>query len=306
MSSRTTFAALCLLLLTFATAGAQTPTAGGGDRGFNLKHQKADTTTTAEKKKEVQRKVFAPHILPNRLEASLTLGFLDLNNNLIEYPGRMIYKRTTEYTYYGDVSLKGKSAFNPVLRVGYTLTPWLGVESVWGISVSEYSSTISNTLAKSNDINSQTEILNPEVGPYDAEQRSMITLNTGLNAVCYPLNLWQDRESHWHPFLVGGVGGSWFSMNSNYADKPASSMTLTGGGGLRLIADKLISVRIEVLYNYSQIRFRPADQFLNLNGGTLIVPVDTLPAEGPPVPVKEFQKETIGALSWGIGFIAAF
>jgi len=282
-------------------AGAQTPPP---EKSFNLKHQQAETTSTTVKKAE--RKRYVPHIAAHQLEASLTLGFLDLNTNLIAYPQRIIYKRSNEFTYYGNVTLHGQSSFNPRVRLGYTLTRWLGVESEFGISVSEYSSTIKNPIGISNDINSSNTDENPTIGPYDAEQRSLISLQTGLDAICYPLNILHDRESRWHPFIIGGVGGQWLSMNSNYTDKAASNLNFSAGGGLRLIADNLISVRLEVMYNYSVVRFAPATKFLDLNGGTLIVPVDMLPSQGPPVQVTEYPKETLSALSWGLGFTAAF
>jgi hypothetical protein len=45
---------------------------------------------------------------------------------------------------------------------------------------------------------------------------------------------------------------------------------------------------------------------MELNEGTLIIPVYQLPAEGSMTPATEFEAQDIGALSWAIGFTATF
>ena len=44
------------------------------------------------------------------LELSFALGFLDLNTTLLQHD-QIIYKYTTEFTYWGDIELSGESAF---------------------------------------------------------------------------------------------------------------------------------------------------------------------------------------------------
>lgn len=102
------------------------------------------------------------------------------------------------------------------------------------------------------------------------------------------------------------MGRTWYSLNSNYTFGSTSAWTLTGGAGLRFVADDLISIRLEALYNHSQIRFKPAPVWQSLNEGTLLIPLYELPDQGQIIPVTEFDSETIGALSWAVGFTASF
>lgn len=300
MSHRTILAIVGLLALLAASATAQTP-----ERSFNLKRA-AIADTTARAAQEAQKPRYVPGLQAGRLEASLTLGYLDLNTPMVTYPERLIYKYSTDFTYYGDVVLQGESAFNPVLRLSYSLAPWFALEGTGGISVSEYRSKITSRIGISNELDSDERILDPALGPYDGEQRSCITLSGGLSALYYPFDTGKSGEGRWHPFLIGGAGRTLYSLNSNYTAQGTSAWTLSGGGGLRFIADELVSVRFEVIYNRSRIQFDPAERFLSLNDGTLSIPLDALPDVGRPVTVTEFPEQIISALSWGIGFTAGF
>ncbi len=301
MSWRTILASLGLLALGVSAATAQT--AAPQQKTFNLKRVTVADTSRAESAPVEER--YVPRVEAGRLEGSITLGYLDLATTLVSYPDRMIYKRTDEYTFYGDVELQGESAFNPMLRLGYTLTPWFALEGVGAISVSEYSSKISRTVRISNELGSGDRDYDVPLGEYDAEQRSCVTLSGGVNAVYYPFNHGQ-RTGRWNPFLLGGVGNTWYSLNSDYTEGSASSLTLTGGAGVRFVADDLISVRLEVLYNRSKVRFTPTETYLSLDEGTVKIPLFTLPEVGAPTVVDEFEEHTVGAMSWALGVTAVF
>jgi len=305
MSQRSLLAALAALVLASGVATAQTP---APEKTFSLKHAaKADSVAQAgEKAAEAAKPTWTPGLRQGALDASLSLGYLNLGTPLVTNAERMIYRYTTSNYYFGDVVLQGDSAFNPVLRLGYGLKRWLTVEGVGGISVSEYKANITRTISLSTDPTNDERIEGIPLGEFDAEQRSCITLNAGLNGIIYPLDINGDGSGRLHPFLLGGVGRTWYSLNSNYTLGSASSMTLTGGAGLRFIADELISVRIEALYNHSTVQFDPAPTWLELNEGTVKVPLYQLPEEGNFTPVTTFDKQTLGALSWAIGFTATF
>ena len=114
-----------------------------------------------------------------------------------------------------------------------------------------------------------------------------------------------DGKGRWHPFLLGHIGQIWYDLNSSYTKENASSMNYGGGGGIRYIADELISVRIQVTYNTSEAQFKPSDAFDTLNEGTIEIPVVQF-VRGAWVTVDEFEPQTISALSWAIGFTASF
>lgn len=302
--------ALATLALSAVAAAAQADTPPAPEKSFSLKHQRADTTGLARRTgaEDATKQHYTPRIEAGKLELGMTLGFLDLNQTLLDHPRRLIYKRTDEFTYYGRVFLQGESAFNPVMRLSYNLTPWFGLENVSGISVSEYHSVIDSTVAFSNEVGSGLRVDNPPLGEFDAERRSCITLSSSLNAVIYPFNIGssEGRASRWHPYLTGGVGRSWYSLNSNYTDKTTGAWNLSGGGGLRFIADDLISVRFEVVYNRATVEFEPNDNFTVEDEGTLPIPLYEWQQGSAPAPVQSFASQTLSSLSWGLGFTASF
>ncbi|MHB8080514.1 MAG: hypothetical protein ACYDIE_14825 [Candidatus Krumholzibacteriia bacterium] len=301
MSQRSLLAALAGLVLACGVANAQTP---APEKTFNLKKPaRADTTAQV---REAAKPAWKPALEPGRLEASISLGYLNLSTPLVSHANRLIYRYTAANYYFGDIVLKGSSAFNPVLRLGYDVKRWFTLEGVWGISVSEYKANISNTVSLSTDPANNERISGIPLGEFDAEQRSCITVNSGLNGIIYPFDLKGDGTGRLHHFLLGGYGRTWYSLNSNYTLGSTAAWTLTGGAGLRFIADDLISIRIEALYNRSTIQFKPAETWQSLNEGTLLIPLYELPAQGDIVPVTEFNSESIGALSWAIGFTARF
>lgn len=303
MSQRSLLATLGVLVLTGSVATAQTP---APEKTFNLKHAAAADTTARAQARESAQPSWTPGLRQGRLEASFSIGYLNLGTPLLSSPNRMIYRISTENLYFGDVVMKGDSAFNPVLRLSYGLRKWFAIEGVWGMSVSEYKANIDSTVSLSTDPANDERIYGVPLGEFDAEQRSCITLNSGLNGIIYPFDIAGDGGGRLHPFLLGGFGRTVYSINSNYTRGSTSAWTLTGGGGLRYIADDLISIRIEALYNRSRIRFDPAETWMSLNEGTTIIPVLQLPNSGDMTTVTEFEAHDISALSWAIGFTATF
>jgi hypothetical protein len=303
MSQRSLLATLAVLVLTGGVATAQTP---APEKTFNLKHISAADTTARVQARETAKPSWAPGLRQGRLEATFSIGYLNLGTPLLSSSNRMIYRISTENIYFGDVVLQGDSAFNPVLRLGYGLKKWFTIEGVWGISVSEYKANIDSTLSISTDPANDERIYGVPLGEFDAEQRSSITLSSGLNGIIYPFDITGDGSGRLHPFLLGGIGRTLYSLNSNYTQGSTSAWTLTGGAGLRYVADDLISIRFEALYNHSRVRFDPAETWMELNEGTTLIPILQLPRTGEMSTVTEFEAHDISALSWAIGFTATF
>ena len=214
-------------------------------------------------------------VYKRQIEVSFAFGFLDFNKVLWEHD-QIIYKFTTDATSWGDVKIQGESAFNPVLRLGYNLTKWISLEAVGGVAITEYTSTITNRYSRENKPNSPI-IEDPPLGEYDAENRSLLTLQASLNAVLYPLNIVGDGKGKLHPYLTVGAGKMWYEMNSNYFDGTAGANDLSTGLGLRLLADKNISVRFEVLGHFNTVEFTPSEYFTTLDEGTVVVPLTENP-----------------------------
>jgi hypothetical protein len=257
---------------------------------------------------EEELEIWEPGLERGTVEISFGFGFTDYNKVLWEHD-QIIYKYTTDATYWGDVNIQSESAFNPVLRLGYMLTDWFSLEGIAGASFAAYTSTITNRRSRENKPNAPI-VDDPALGEFDAENRSLRTLQASLNAVVYPLSILGDAKGKLHPYVTGGVGGLWYEMNSNYFKGISQANDFNAGGGLRLLVDKNISVRFEVLAHFNTIEFTPAEYFTSLDEGTLIVPLNEYPKR-PDGSVEEkvvtkFDPQSLSLLNWSIGVHGSF
>jgi len=257
---------------------------------------------------EEDMEMWEPKIEGGTIEVSFAFGFLDFNKVLWEHD-QIIYKYTTDATYWGDVKIKGESAFNPVLRLGYNLTDWISIEGIAGLAITEYNSTITNRRSRENKPGAPI-IDDPPLGEFDAELRSLLTINASVNAVLYPLSIFDDGTGKLHPFVTGGIGAMWYEMNSNYFDGASAADDVNFGGGLRILVDKNISVRFEVIAHMNEIEFTPADNFSTRNEGTVVVPLNEYPRnEDGSVNeqvVTKYSSQSLTLLNWSIGVQGSF
>jgi hypothetical protein len=245
------------------------------------------------------------------LEFSFALGFLDLNSTLLSHD-QIIYKYTTEYTYWGDIELTGQSAFAPMLRLGHSVNNWLSFEGIACLSFSEYTAQITNAKSRKNETNAPVED-NFSIGEFDAEHRSLITFLGGGSLLLYPLNVAGDGNGLFngllHPYVSGGFGRMWYDMNSQYSAGPVSTNNLSFGAGIRLLGDEQISLRFEVLYHMNTVEFEPPEYFQILDEGTTrILLEDHIEIDGQRVDqiVETFEPNDISSLNWTIGVQATF
>lgn len=318
MSVRSTLLAFCILAVgltalsaanviaqTAATPAGTTTPAPAKPRTFKLQHETATTAQDLDVEGG-KAEAWIPGIRKGSVELSMSLGFMGLSSTLLEHQ-QMIYKYTTEATYWGDVKVNGQSAFNPLLRVGYNASQWLAVEGLAGLSISEYSSTVVNRHSRENKPGAQIDDAEPALGEFDAEARSLITLQAGADVVVYPFNIKGDGLGRWHPYLTGMVGRVWYDMNSDFTAGAAAANDLALGGGLRLLPDRNVSVRIEASYHLNSVQFDPAQYFLETNEGTTRVPLNEYPTgvvDGRPI--TEFASHDVNYLAWSIGFQGSF
>lgn len=246
-----------------------------------------------------------PRVDQGTIEVSLSLGFLNLNTTLLEHE-QIVYKYTQENTYFGDVTVKGETAFNPVLRLGVNISRWFALEAQGGVSFCDYTTTIENRKYQKNEPEAPV-IADPPLGEFDAEARSLLTGQAGLNAVVYPFNIKTRSSSRFHPYLTGGFEHFWYNMNSNYTGGgTAGSLGANLGAGIRLLADENVSVRFEVLFHRNTLDWTPAEFFTELNEGTLQIPLEDWPNEAARRPVTEFQSHDLNLLNWSIGVQGSF
>ncbi|MFO7609529.1 MAG: hypothetical protein R6X35_10085 [Candidatus Krumholzibacteriia bacterium] len=273
-----------------------------GEQTFRLQRDSATAARELEFDDEAQR--WKPRVDQGTIEVSLSLGFLNLNTTLLEHE-QIVYKYTQENTYFGDVAIKGQTAFSPVLRLGANISRWFALEGQGGLSFSDYTTSIENRKYQKNEPEAPI-ISDPPLGEFDAEQRSLLTGQAAINAVVYPFNIRSRVTSRVHPFVTGGIERFWFNMNSNYVDDTASAWGANLGAGIRLLADENVSVRFEVVFHRTTLEWTPAESFTELNDGTLPIPLEDWPAESLRRPVTEFTSHDLNLLNWSIGVQGTF
>jgi hypothetical protein len=308
MSHKFVFALTILAMILFcAPAGAQDAQEKEAEPTFKLLRDSATAAAELELEEEEQAR-WEPAITGGSLEVSFFLGFLNLKHTVLAHD-QIIYKYTEEATFWGDINMSGETAFNPGLRLGYNLNKWFSVEGVTTISFSEYSTTVTNRKRRPNEPGAPVDFNEPALGEFDAEARSLITGSVGVNALVYPLNINGDGKGRFHPFVTGGVAAMWYDMNSNFTDGPAGTTDLNIGGGIRLLADRNISIRLEVLFHRNSVEFTPPEYFSELNEGTTLVPLNEYPVVDDVLQeqqVQSYESNSISSLSYSIGVQGSF
>lgn len=283
---------------------AQTP---GPIKTFKLLRD-SDTAAAELDLEEEQKESWVRQLSNHDIELSMSLGFLDLGTTLLAHD-QIIYKYTTENTYWGDVELNGSTAFAPALRMGYSVSKWLALESIGSISFSEYQATITNRNSRKNEPGSPV-VENVALGEYDAEHRSLITLMVGGNLVVYPMGLLREEgRGLFQPYLTGGYGRLWYDMNSQYSDGMVSTNDYNIGAGLRIVGDERVSIRLELSYHMNTVEFEAPQYFQILDEGTTLIPLEEHPViDGVRVDrqVESYDSQDINALCWSIGIQGSF
>lgn len=262
----------------------------------------------AQEQEQEQAEAWVPRLEEGQMEISFALGMLDLNQTILKQD-QVIYKYTDESTFWGDIDIKGANAFNPVLRVGYSVYRWLTLEGIGGLSFATYSTSITNRHSRKNEAGALV-VDNPPLGEFDAEARSLITVQLGASAMIYPFDIHGEGGGRWHPYLTAGFGRVWYDMNSNYNTGSTGANDLNFGGGIRLLADRTISIRIEALLHRNTLQWEPVKNFLSLNEGTLLVPLEEFPVNPDgsfeELPITSFESRDMNVLNLSIGFQGTF
>ncbi|MEZ4389197.1 MAG: hypothetical protein R3D98_16750 [Candidatus Krumholzibacteriia bacterium] len=272
------------------------------EKVFNLIVGDENAKVIEEEVDETPR--YEPRIEPGRWSVTLTLGYVGSGGTMFEHDN-IIYKATSEAFYYGDVKIKSASAFNPIFRIGHNLTSWFAIEGQFGLAFGEYTADISNPYSV-DPFGLESPVRVTELGTFDRENRSVLMGTGNLNGVFFPFNLDGDGRGRWHPYLTGGVGYALYNIDSDYTDDPAGGLNVNAGLGLMLIADDLITMRVEFLYQVHTIEFKPGKFFQQRDAGTVTVPVYEFTDFGQYREVESFSSHTLSNLAWQIGFQLGF
>lgn len=264
----------------------------GGDAAQVIEEDVDDTPT------------FEPAIVPGQWQFGLTLGYGSTSGTIFEHDN-IIYKANDEAYFYGDVEIKGDSAFNPTARLSYNFNTWFALEASLGLSFAEYTASISNAYSV-DPVAQDTPTRVDEMGEFDPEHRSILMAITNVNGIFYPFNLDGDGKGRWHPYVTGGLGYAMYSIDSDYTDNGASSFNVNAGLGLVLVADDLVTVRAEALYEVHTIGFEPGEFFQERDSGTVQVPIYEFTDFGHFSRVEEYGSNSLSFLTFQLGFMINF
>jgi hypothetical protein len=294
-----------IVLLLAGTAAFAADQAGERpqERVFNLVVGERAQAEVAQEVVEAPRHV--PAVERGQWDLTLTLGYFNMEKTLLDYEN-LIYLATDEHFYYGDIALKNQTGFNPVLRLSYNLTSWFALEAQSGATFAEYQGSITDPYRINFNVAGAVPEQLEAPGEFDPERRSALIWINNLNGIWYPLNMDGDGRGRFHPYLIGGVGTVLYNIDSNYTDDSATSVNFNAGFGFRLIADRLISLRAEVVYQYHQIKFEPAEFFDVRDQETVTVPVYAFTEGGAFERATDFGKRSLGGIAIQVGFAAHF
>lgn len=294
--STLTIAAL-VLVCSAAPAQEEEPT-------FRLQRESSTAAGELELTDEESFQRWYPAVKQGTLELSFGIGFLNLNKTLLAHD-QIIYKYTTENSYFGDVEIKGDSAFNPTLRLGGNISRWFALEGVGSISFSDYQATVTNRKVQKNEPDAAV-VADPPLGEFDAERRSLITGSAGINALIYPFNIRSERVTRIQPYITAGVARMWYNMNSNFIEGAESTNDLNAGIGIRILADRAISVRVEMVMHRNTLEWTPPSFFTEQEEGTVRVPLEDWPENGARRSVTAYESNDLSLLGWTISAQGSF
>ncbi|MCP4572344.1 MAG: hypothetical protein GY838_08320 [bacterium] len=301
MSRKSVSALTLVAIMIFCTAASAQE---DDEQPFSLQRESSSAAAELELTDERSFQHWEPAVKQGTLEVSFGIGFLNLNSTLLSHE-QIIYKYTTENTYFGDVEIKGGNAFSPSLRIGGNISRWFALEGIGAVSFSDYDATVENRKSQKNEPGSPV-VDDPPLGEFDAEKRSLLTGSAGIAAVIYPFNFKQERVNKFQPYLTGGVARMWYNMNSNFSSETASTTDLNAGLGLRILADRNISIRMEAVMHRHNVQWTPNSFFTDLEGGTVQVPLEDWPVGGGRTLVTEFESNDITAIGWTISAEGSF
>lgn len=298
---------ILVVLIAFAVAAVGLPATAQDQPETEEKVFNLIVGADAEEAEEVEVEEtvrWEPRMEAGRWNLSLTLGFQVASGTYLSHPN-LIYRVDEENFYYGDVEIAAESAFNPILRINYNLTPWFALETSMGIAFSEYTASVTDAY-EVNQIAQTDPIAIEALGPFDREHRSTIQTVASLSGLLFPLNLKNDGDGRWHPYLTGGVGIVSYSLDSDYTDTASSSLNVNLGLGLMLIADDVLTVRAEMGYLVNSIEVEPGRVFQERNAGTVQIPVYEFTDFGRATEVESFGSNTLNSLVWQLGAQLSF
>ena len=179
----------------------------------------------------------------------------------------------------------------------------MGWQQTFGLTLADFAQSVSNAKERSVSGN-QGDVVLLET---DLERGSMAVWYHDTALVYNVLT-----KGRILPYILGGVGGQYWYIDSAYINDTPPALTYSIGGGFRIVGDDLFSINFEVrdffskLNNRSDSIFRPNVVDPQDDTRQIDIPITTLDPQGQEQPFGGFQKESLSTIWYSIGIVATF
>ncbi len=291
---RTAFARGCLLLSVLLVGGPGFLHAQGLDDLDDLESLDEDVVT---------EKAFEAGIDADTWELTLQLGFMQVPKPLYR-ADQILVKWNSKGKLFGDMKIEGQSSFSPQFRIGRN---WghIGWQATIGMTMGDFSQHIdSASLTERSFSGKPGEV---KLLENDLEVGSLVMWYHDQALVYNVLT-----RGHLIPYLLGGVGAQYWVIDSAYLKSSDPALTFSFGGGLRIVADDLFSIVLEVRDYITKVQHNSNASFLtnqvdpNDDTRLIDIPLTALDDQGQEIPFQGFQEESYNVIWFSIGLVATF
>lgn len=194
---------------------------------------------------------FERGIEPGVWELGLQIGYIDLSAKLMEASGIIVDLENAQEAIFADMELDGDSGFAPLIRINRNLGTHLSFVNSIGFTIGDYTQKVTGSQEKW-----KSPVSTNTLTPTEIETGSYFMWRHEHGFAYYPRGRGMVQ-----PFLTAGVGTNHFSINSKYIGGTAGNLAFSYGAGLRIVADDLFSITLEVRNYNTKIQYEVARNY---------------------------------------------
>jgi opacity protein-like surface antigen len=184
-------------------------------------------------------------------ELGLQIGYIDFSAKLMEAKNVVVDVRDPQDAIFADMELVGDSSFQPLIRVNRNFGTHLEFVNSIGFAIGDYTQKITSPQEKWISATSTNTLTALEI-----EQGSYFMWRHEHGFTYYPRG-----KGAFQPFLTAGIGTNHFSVDSAYISGSAGGLAFSYGGGIRVVADDLFSLTLEVRNYQTKAQYDVAQNY---------------------------------------------
>jgi hypothetical protein len=190
-------------------------------------------------------------IEPGVWELGVQIGYIDFSSRLVAAEGIIIDLENAQDAIFADMELVGDSSFQPLFRLNRSFGSHFEFVNSIGFALGDYTQKITGPQEKWKARDSSNTFTDVEV-----QTGSYFMWRNEHGITYYPRGRGMVQ-----PFFTAGIGSNNFSVDSEYISGTAGSIAYSWGGGLRIVADDLFSLTLEVRNYHTSTQFEVADNY---------------------------------------------